>query len=507
MGLRSRILLCAAAVAFALPARASVNISSAPTKNVVCTGGVCAPTAKGAILNVTDLENLLATSDVTVNTGAGAVTIEVTAPLAWASSHRLTLDADFNVSIKAAVAVQGTGALTLRYDNGALGGQFLFFPGGKIDFWDTASSLVVNGVNYVLVNDIATLASLIASNQYGDFALAKDYDAGPDGTYDGAAVPTDFEGVFEGLGHTIANFSAAGTSRQIGLFSQVGVLGSPDAALRDIDMENAHIAAGADTLAGPLAGVVVRGTVAGASSSGVVSAGKQSSVGGLIGSTSGSLTRSSSTASVKGGAGSQAGGLVGRGAGISFSHASGNVQAGGHSEAGGLAGFVDGGDIVQSYATGTVTPSRTGTAMTIGGLVGDAGQYVDIVDSYSTGQVEAGDGSDLGGMIGYAQCQSIRTSYSTSQLTLGGDRLRRTYLGGFAGESLAGEFDDDYWDVDTSGTSDGCGKVHHGKCNGITGLSDAALKSGLPGGFDPAIWGQSSSINNGYPYLLNNPPD
>ena len=29
---------------------------------------------------------------------------------------------------------------------------------------------------------------------------------------------------------------------------------------------------------------------------------------------------------------------------------------------------------------------------------------------------------------------------------------------------------------------------------------------GLPAGFDPAIWAQSKSINNGFPYLIANPP-
>jgi hypothetical protein len=52
---------------------------------------------------------------------------------------------------------------------------------------------------------------------------------------------------------------------------------------------------------------------------------------------------------------------------------------------------------------------------------------------------------------------------------------------------------------------------HDGAANvpdqsGLTGLTDAQLKSGLPPGFDPKIWGQSPSINNGYPYLLSNPP-
>ena len=64
-----------------------------------------------------------------------------------------------------------------------------------------------------------------------------------------------------------------------------------------------------------------------------------------------------------------------------------------------------------------------------------------------------------------------------------------------------------YWDLDTSGVSD----PHRGAGNiaddpGITGLTDAQLKSGLPAGFDPTIWAQKSNINNGYPYLRANPP-
>jgi len=33
-----------------------------------------------------------------------------------------------------------------------------------------------------------------------------------------------------------------------------------------------------------------------------------------------------------------------------------------------------------------------------------------------------------------------------------------------------------------------------------------AAESGLADGFDPHIWRQSPNINNGYPYLLANPP-
>src|SRR4029077_4703036 len=83
--------LVAAVTAMAGTARAAVNISSAPTKNMNCSAGVCSPTSKRAVLNPDHLSHPLKSSNVTVVTGNGAVTIEVTAALAWATASRLTL--------------------------------------------------------------------------------------------------------------------------------------------------------------------------------------------------------------------------------------------------------------------------------------------------------------------------------------------------------------------------------------------------------------------------------
>jgi hypothetical protein len=55
-----------------------------------------------------------------------------------------------------------------------------------------------------------------------------------------------------------------------------------------------------------------------------------------------------------------------------------------------------------------------------------------------------------------------------------------------------------------SDPSQGAGNIPNDP--GITGVTDAQLKSGLPEGFDPKIWGSDPKINNGYPYLLANPP-
>jgi hypothetical protein len=32
------------------------------------------------------------------------------------------------------------------------------------------------------------------------------------------------------------------------------------------------------------------------------------------------------------------------------------------------------------------------------------------------------------------------------------------------------------------------------------------IHSGLPSGFDPTIWDENPKINNGFPYLIANPP-
>jgi len=50
------------------PARAQITISTSPTGNMSCSGGVCAPTAADGNLNTSDLENYLASGSLEVTT-------------------------------------------------------------------------------------------------------------------------------------------------------------------------------------------------------------------------------------------------------------------------------------------------------------------------------------------------------------------------------------------------------------------------------------------------------
>jgi hypothetical protein len=188
---------------------------------------------------------------------------------------------------------------------------------------------------------------------------------------------------------------------------------------------------------------------------------------------------------------------------ISLSYASGEVTAGSSrksGEAGGLGG-TNGGEIDQSFSTGAVQDSllpnneHSHYYTSNGGLVGmqDDGSTT---NSYAAGAVTVNYRGRAGGLVGSGG-GAISTSYALGRVSapLSGKAW------GFIGKDYS-TTTDDYWDTDSSGVSVGCPR----ECTGVTGLTDAQLKSALPAGFDPKIWGQKKSINNGYPYLLANPP-
>jgi hypothetical protein len=190
--------------------------------------------------------------------------------------------------------------------------------------------------------------------------------------------------------------------------------------------------------------------------------------------------------------GGTAGGLAGHTYNTRITRSRGNVSVQGVT-AGGLIGFSDRYTaIAQSFATGSVS----GTTYA-GGLIG--GNYFTVlVDSYATGSVNSG--TNAGGLTG-----EEGSSLTTRFYAIGTVQSPQN-AGGAFGYTISESPSGDYWDIDTSGTDQGCGEVYFADCSGVIGLSDAQLKSGLPAGFDPAIWAQSPGINNGYPYLIANPP-
>jgi hypothetical protein len=531
--------------ALASSVNAAVVISKKATKHMSCASGVCTPTAKNAVLNAGDLQTMLAASDVSVNTGAGAVSISINAPLTWTSTSRLTLAASNGIAIKAAVVVEGTGAVTLTPSGGALN----FFPGGAIGFWDNTSSLIISGHAYTLVSDIATLASDIAVNRSGFYALAKDYDATGDGTYTDAVVTGTFPGTFDGLGHTIANLSISAddhSGNDIGLFAEID--GAVSAlSLTNADVDCGDFGANTGVLAGENKGTISFisvtggafcfpysevGGVAGGNDGGTIShAAANINVyggftgGGIAGESTGMIESATVAGSVNGGYNSMVGGIVGTNKGaVADAHASATLSVPRGDSVGGVAGYSDG-TIARCSSSGAVTAKSTA-----GGIVGIAfGGSID--SSFATGNVQAA--RNAGGVAGQSKALTLTNAYATGSATVTGAKGNRAggligldsgvireswssgavaggsanHIGGVAGVVSKATSTAVYWDLDTSGISDPSkGAGNEANAPGLTGLTTAQFQSGLPAGFDPSVWAQNPSINNGYPYLIANPP-
>jgi len=190
-------------------------------------------------------------------------------------------------------------------------------------------------------------------------------------------------------------------------------------------------------------------------------------VGSLVGLNSGTIYNSYSTGAVTGtGTGTDdvgTGGLVGWNTGtISNSYNTSAVTGTGQGTyvgVGGLVGRNNGGTISNSYNTGAVTGTHY---MDVGGLVGwnEGGT---ISNSYSTGAVTGIEGPEVGtgGLVGW-NSGTISNSYSTGAVTGTGD------VGGLVGYGSDSSTSNSYWDTQTSGCTTSAGG---------TGLTTAQMES------------------------------
>jgi hypothetical protein len=464
-------------------AAAAVEISNKPTRNMSCSGGVCSPTAKNAVLNVNDLTGMLANGDVSVASGSLANDIDIKTAFSWTNAQKLTLDSYNSILFQAAVVVAGTGALTIVTNVGGGNGDFRFASKGRVEFWDTASKLTINGNQYIL---IANFKQFVSQERRGGnssrYALAKNLDIGKR-VYEATPMKRTFGGSFEGLGNTISNLTLTGTiaDENVGLFGEYLPSGG---VVRDLHLKSVNVTATASGQnVGAVAGMMSSGSVVNVDVSGTVSAsGANSIVGGVVGlSIIGTIRGDTSEATVSGTNAVAVGGLIGEdqdgcprcGGTLDSNYATGSVTGGDSTAVGGLFGESLGTELSNSYATGAVSG---GNGASVGGLVGINGgsefSGVPLIwSSYSTGLVSGGSGASVGGFVGQDQGTSSMTQV--------------------------------YWDLDTSGVSDasrGAGNVASDP--GITGLTTSQLTSALPAGFDPSVWGQSPRTNGGYPYLL-----
>jgi len=484
----------ALAAAAASAAQASLVISTAPTSNVTCPGSTCRATAADAVLNVTDLKTLLHRGNVNVDAGE-ANAIAVNATLNWPQGSRLTLSANTSITATQPIVVEGVGAVTLTTTDQSAG-AVAFTGRGRLDFWDTKSKLVINGSSYTLANDVASLASAIAANTHGNFALAKSYDAKADAPYTASPIYVLY-GSLNGLGHAISNLKIQSTETYAAFIAYLladSASSVSNLTLAQIDLTGTGHGAYVGGLAGyaedTLSHVRVTGHVKGAD---------LATVGGIVGwqapTSTVAIADSSVNVVVSAGPSSLAGGIVG------FQYygyilrcaAAGRIE-GGASYAGGLIGLVQGSfeTIAGNWSSVRVSGNFAG------GLVGQANGPFTLADNYVSGGVFSGGGL-IGKTVGVGSSgPSVLRSYARGKVDGGGVT---------GNDDGTGAYTNVYWDMDTTHVRNPAnGVLNHPNYPGVTGLSDAQMKAALPAGFSPSVWGLNPSINNGYPYLLANPP-
>jgi hypothetical protein len=164
---------------------------------------------------------------------------------------------------------------------------------------------------------------------------------------------------------------------------------------------------------------------------------------------------------------------------------------------GGLLGYVHNTvTISNSYAAANVSALAGTAECSSGGLVGFTGSAITITNSYASGNVSArGSKSYSGGLVGYATANSpISYSYASGNISAGGT----PYVGGIIGRYSMGTMTSVYYKSEGASKAAGSGSP-----TGILAILSANLKKQetFSNWNFEEIWGISSEINNGYPYL------
>ena len=227
----------------------------------------------------------------------------------------------------------------------------------------------------------------------------------------GTSSGNQFNGTFDGLGHTISNLTInLSGSTNVGLFGYTGT----SSVIQNVGL-----------VGGSVNGYTV--------------------IGELVGYNSGSISNAYATGSVTGNAGNSydVGGLVGHNFGsITAAYATGNIS--GDHYVGGLVGGNDSAaNITNSYASGNAT-GQDGT----GGLVG-LNSGGSITNAYAIGNVSGGSG-DAGGLVGTNTGGTVSNAYSSGSVSGTGN------VGGLVGNNN-GTVTTSYWDITTSGQGSSAG--------------------------------------------------
>ncbi len=452
--------------------------------------------------------------------GAGtAGDINVNDVVNW-STNLLTLKAQHNININAAMTATGTASLSLQYGLGAIAlnntsnlitgaNGMVNLPTGTTNFTTLQGS---DGVQktYTVITSLGAAGSTTANdlqgingNLAGNYVLGANIAAAATSTWNsgagftpiGGATPlllplkplppgtplapsSPFSGIFDGLGHTISNLSINMPIQDAGLF------GNTSGTIRNVGMTGGNIACYLG-IVGELAGNNT-GTISNSYAAGSVSG--SNNAGGLVGTNHGMVDNSYATGMVND-PGNNIGGLAGANYGtINNSYASGSVV--GTSYVGGLAGYDYLGTISNSYAKASVNRTSIGggqVACNTGGPISNA---------YATGSVTGT--NYVGGLAGYNQGNTISNSYwKTTATTTGIGGGTSTGATGLTSAQMQRQTNFSTWNF-THGTS--TWTIYEGLSNPLLTSFLTPLTVTANGGSTTTYNGLMQTLGNGVTY-------
>jgi filamentous hemagglutinin family protein len=424
--------------------------------------------------------------NVTQNTSSGgtdAGNITVAAPITWSGTGTLSLIADHDIAINAAIN-GANGGLTLSAANSISApaavnvGTFTLSSGNwsqvgaSLPAFSAANFRIAGGSflralggdgssgNPYLLADVYGLQGMGSSALLAQsFALANDINAAGTANWnsgDGFAPigdsSTAYTGSFNGNSHTVSNLTINRPSQDyVGLFGYIGAGGA--ASNLALAGGSVHGLSQLGMLAGQSDGSVTGVTTAGVVTSGIydpVNGGfTGSNIGGVVGYNTGTVSNSTSSAAVNNGF--NVGGLVGSNDGTVI-NTSANGAVNGFDSAGGLVGQ-NAGSISASYAAGTVDGGGAG------GLVG--ANYGSVSNAHASGAVHGGTGS--GGLAGY-NMGTLTDVYATGAVS------GSSWAGGLVGYN-SGPITRAYATGDVTGTSGVGGLIGSNNAGGIVSLA------------------------------------
>jgi len=373
----------------------------------------------------TTLEGQLASGDATVTTAGAGVDegdINVNSSIAW-SANKLTLHADNDININAALNASATAGLALEYAQTTSAGTYNV--NAPVNLASTGSFSSKKGAdavkNYTIITSLGAAGSTTGTDLQGingglsgKYVLGANIDASTTSSWNGGAGfnplgdnTTKFTGKFDGLGHTISNlYINRPTEDYIGLFGY-----EDGGIISNLGLVNVDITG--NNYIGGLSGYERGGTISNSYTTGSVTG--VSSIGGFVGSSFGTISDSYSTASVTGN--SRLGGFVGFStANISNSYATGDVS--GTTNVGGFVGDRLAGLVTNAYSTGKVTGTYN-----VGGFVGKDGDGGSITNSFWDMETSGRTTSDGG--VGKTTAQMTNsatfTGWDTSIWSFGAD--------------------------------------------------------------------------------------